>query len=385
MGDQETSFHKVTVDGHGYTGAENAIYAPSPRIVFVAYKRFLRDPYDPGGDNVPAQLRVAKSSDRGRHWSLDVVDVDAAEGGDLVEQSVAIDGDRAGTIYVAYLVVGGAGAEDASLRVAKSDDGGATWTSSRVARNVSGYVSMKVVDTDNVLIVARGAGEGEPLRFFATTNGGGSWDKSLVDTFGWHTAIDTSRSGRTWTSYYHPGLTNLHGATTKTPPGSWTRTVIAGEGDDNDFTGLGSSLDVTRLNHVYVSYEDFQQSRGRSLVRVTKSLDGGATWSTSRIQAGTYIGWNTAIHVVSNPAPAPTDIFVAYWYGRPGPPIKGRIRLAHGEEGEDAWSVLTVPERRYADVYLDLAAPSSNVQYVSYQAREGGKTILRVARTNATR
>src|SRR5436190_21532059 len=51
------SFRTATVDTRPYTGFENAIYAASRRTLYVAYKRFLRNPFDPGGDVVAAQLR----------------------------------------------------------------------------------------------------------------------------------------------------------------------------------------------------------------------------------------------------------------------------------------------------------------------------------------
>ena len=380
---QEAEADKVTVDSQGYTGAENAIYSPRPRTVFVAYKRFLRDPIEPGGDLVAAQLRVARSADGGKNWSLDVVDATAGEPGDVVDQSVAIGGDRDDTIYMAYLEQ--SEEVDANLlKVAKSTDAGKTWTIGRVSRQGGGgYVAIKVIDTKTVLIAAKKAGGTEPLRLYSTTDGGNSWTKSTIDTFGWYTGLDTSRSDRIWVSYFNPGATSLHSATSTSPAGPWVNAVVAGEGGDDDYAGLGNSLDVTRSGDVYVSYEDFQRSRGRSVVRVSKTSNLGESWSTNRVQAATFIGWNTAIRVIERSAT--THAFVAYWYGRPNPELKGRVRIAHSEDGAETWSVTTIHERRYVDPYLDLAAPTPGVQYISYQARNtGGGTILRVARVDTT-
>lgn len=378
---------KTTVDSRRHTGYENAVYSPDGHTVFVAYKRFLRDPTDPGGDYVEARLRVARSTDGGKNWTIQVVDPQASEAGDLIDQSVAIGGDRGSTIYVTYLIQTGGGAKAGSLRIAKSSDGGETWTIRTVAgQNIGGYVALKVLDSKKVLVAAKKAGGTEPLRLHASDNSGRTWSRSRIDTFGWYTGLDASGSGRIWAGYYNPGATSLHAASSMQPDGPWTRHEVAGQGGDEDYTGLGNSLDVSRSGDVYLSYEDFQPQRGRSVLRVSKSTDGGSTWTRSRADAAPILGWNTAIHVLSNPPPAQTHAFVAYWYGRLGDELKGQVRLAYSDDEAETWSISTVRDRHYVFPYLDLTVPESGVQYVSYQARtEAGETILRVARLNVTR
>jgi hypothetical protein len=274
---------------------------------------------------------------------------------------------------------------DASfLKIAKSTDGGDTWTTSRVSRRGGGgYIAIKVIDAQTVLIAAKKAGGTEPLWLYSTDDGGDSWAKSMIDTFGWYTGIDRSDDGRLWVTYYNPGSTSLHSASSESPTGPWDYSMVAGEGGDDDFAGLGNSLDVSDSGDAYVAYEDFQRSRGRSVVRVSKTSDLGMSWSTHRVQAATFIGWNTAIHLVE--PPAGTQAFVAYWYGRPNPELKGRVRLAHSSDGTKTWTITTVQDRHYVEPYLDLAAPSAGIQYVSYQARDATSgTILRVARIDST-
>jgi hypothetical protein len=372
----------TTVDARSYTGAENAIYAANRRTVFVAYKRFRRNPYGTEGDVVPAQLRVARSDDAGKSWSIDVVDAFAREQGDLIQQSVSIGGDHGDTVYVAYLVETET-LEGKVLKVAKSTNAGATWTVQTVASGgVGEYNAIKVVDADTVLLVANQTDPTNALRLFTTADGGVHWDGSTVDTFGWHTGLGTARSGRIWVSYYHPGDTDLYAATSRSPTESWTGGVAAGQPADGEYTGLGSSLDVFRNGDVYVSYENFSPAEG-SRLWVASSTDRGASWSTTFVDRG---GWNTAIDVKTNWSVGGTDIFVSYWFARLRPRLKGRVRMAHSLDGGETWSVVTVPEPGYAQPYLDLASPTRTLQYVSYQVGETatGHSILRVARLNAT-
>src|SRR5262249_28928765 len=76
----------TTVDTELYTGYENAIYAADDNTVYVAYKRFLSDPRVSG--YIPAELRIAKSTDAGQTWNITVVDADAIEEGDTIDNSV---------------------------------------------------------------------------------------------------------------------------------------------------------------------------------------------------------------------------------------------------------------------------------------------------------
>jgi len=125
-----------TVDTELYTGYENAIYAADDNTVFVAYKRFLSDPR--GSGYIPAELRIAKSIDAGQTWSIAVVDADAIEEGDTINNSVSIDGDHGSTVYVAYYTRASGLFVDMKLKVAKSTDGGSTWTTQTVADGYAG-------------------------------------------------------------------------------------------------------------------------------------------------------------------------------------------------------------------------------------------------------
>ena len=370
----------VTVDGETFAGPENAIYAADRRTVFVAYKRFLRSPFDPGGDIVPAELRVAKSVDGGQHWDVTILDDQADEEGDVVQQSVAIDGDGSKAVYVSYLVET---QNRAVLRLARSHDGGDTWTLSTLAVGGGEYEQLEVIDANTALLAtAAGSGGGSSLRLLMTTDGGAHWsDTQVVAGAAWYVGLDRTNAGRIWLSFFNGGTTDLHTASSGSPNGPWKVRRIAGRANDPFFTGLFSSVAISN-GDVFVCYEDFQPSRGRSVVRYMRSSDGGQTWQRTDIDSAFAIGWNTRIHVLRTPAQQRTDVFLSYWFERTMPEFHGRARVAHSADDGATWEVWSVPDDDHVQPYIDSAVPARNLQYVSYHVKdiETGDMVLRVAR-----
>jgi hypothetical protein len=368
------------VDGDPFAGYENVIYAADRRTIFVAYKRFLRSPNDPGGDIVPAELRVAKSVDGGQTWDVRTLDGEAPEQGDSVQQSVAIDGDGADAVYVSYLVET---PTRSLLRLARSHDGGDTWTLSTLAVGGGEYEQLEVVDANTALLAtAAGGGSGSTLRLLLTTDGGAHWSDSEVDAGAdWYIGLDRTSAGRIWLSFYDGGPTDLHTASSGSPTGPWKERRIAGNGNDPFFTGLFSSVAISN-GEVFVAYEDFQPSRGRSVVRYMRSNDGGQTWQRTDVDSAWAIGWTTRIHVLRSPAQQRTDVFLSYWFERTMPVFHGRARVAHSSDGGATWQVWSVPDDDHVQPYIESAVPARNLQYVSYlvQDLETGDRVLRVAR-----
>jgi hypothetical protein len=363
----------VTVDSDSYTGYENAIYAVDKDTLIVAYKRFLSDPIEPTGAHIPAELRVARSIDGGKTWSVKVIDPQAIEIGDEFEQSVSIDGDHASTIYIAYLVSSSGAFADLSLHVAKSIDTGATWTLSTLGSFVGVYNSIRVLDANNVLISASGEGPSVGLHVFSTSNGGTTWTDALVDGSGerWYTGIDGTASGKVYVSHYWPSVpVKLHLAKFRPAKGTWKTTPID---QAQGYTGLGDAIALSG-GALHVSYEDFSGSI--SILKVATSTDGGTSWSIVPVEQAVYVGSNTSVHTVGS-----ARVFVSYWHAN-AQTLKGKPRLATSADGGATWSILTVPERQNVDLYIDLAAPAAAVQFISYQTRnfDTDASTLRVAR-----
>src|SRR5262245_36922625 len=244
----------ATVDTTAYPGFENAIWASSRQRVYVAYKRFPTQPAGTGGEVRLARLCVARSVDGGTTWTTTIVDPDAGDGGDTIDDSVAIGG-AGGTVYVAYLAQRGESYEDMRLKIAKSTDGGKTWTTGRIARGgVGEFTSIKVVDENNVLVATNWTKVSESqTRLYSTDDGGATWTRSGVDDFGWYTGVDQAADGRTWVTYYHPGDTDQYLATGPSATGPWTTMLAAGAPADGLYTGIGASIAVSPSGVVFLT------------------------------------------------------------------------------------------------------------------------------------
>ncbi|TMK97460.1 MAG: exo-alpha-sialidase [Actinobacteria bacterium] len=365
----------TTVDRTPWTGYENAVYASDDNTVFVAYKRFTEDPS--GGGYNPAELRVAKSVDGGVTWTVQVVDPDAIEQGDTIDGSVSIDGDHGSTVYVAYHVRASGLFSDMKLRVAKSTDGGSTWTIHSVADGYAGdYNSIRVLDSNVAVISAHAAGADEGVHTYITRDGGATWTDSLVEGGlgdGIYTSVGAINLTTVFVGWYnslYPDHTDLNAG--RRVRGGWRTMTVDGVPGDNDLTGLGASTWVASGPTVWIAYEA-DTSQG-AFVRVAKFVAGTPGWTIVPVEQGGTIGWNTAVHSVGT-----SDLYVSYWKVEG---TKGEPMLASSSDGGATWSPFAIPDLRYAQPYLDSTSPSVAVQYESYQTTDqlGHNPVLRVAR-----
>src|SRR6266508_6048095 len=255
-----TSSISVTVDRTQWAGYENAIYAPDSSTVFVAYKRFT---VTPGPGYIPAELRVARSPDGGATWSIQVVDTDAIEQADTLENSISIDGstsDGRSTIYVAYHRRSSGLFADMKLKVARSTDDGATWSIQTVADSSAGdYNGIRVLDASTAVISAHVAGTGEGVHVFATTNGGVSWTDSPVESGignGYYTSVGAASKASVLVAWYnslYPDHTDLNAG--RRAGNSWQTMTVDGTPSDQDLTGLGASAWVGSAQSSWIAYE----------------------------------------------------------------------------------------------------------------------------------
>jgi hypothetical protein len=364
-----------TVDASPWGGYENAIYAASPDTIYVAYKRFKEDPAS-GGYN-PADLVVAKSIDGGATWTRTAIDTQAIEEGDTLDNSVSIDGDHGSTVYIAYHVRSSGLFADMKLRYSKSSDGGASWTSDYIAESgVGDQNSIRVLNPSTVVVSAHGAGSAEGVHVFTTTDGAATWSDTLVDGGignGYYTSIAGSADGGLWLGYYN----SLYPDHTDLHAGrrgrfGWATQTVAGEGDPY-LTGLGTSAWVGDSGRVFLAYEDDTTT---GAVKVAYRDPSDTHWTFATVQTDPGIGWNTSVHSVGS------DVYASYWHQVGS---NGEAVLGVSADGGATWSPLPIPDPRYVQPYLDGAAPAANRQFVSYQTMNlaTGHTLLRVARIDS--
>ena len=363
-----------TVDTDLYTGYENAIFAPDDNTVYVAYKRFLSDPTVSG--YIPAELRIAKSTDAGETWTITVIDPDAIEEGDTINNSVSIDGYQGSIVYVAYHTRASGLFADMKLKLAKSTDGGSTWSVQTVAdANIGDYNSVRVLKPNIALISAHGNGPAEGIHAFTTQDGGTTWSDTLVAGGlgnGIYTSVGAVDSRSSWVSYYnslYPDHNDMNAAR-RLAGGSWDNFLV--DGTTGELIGLGSSITVGPNRTVYTAYE--ADTASGAFVRVASKKHGGP-WNVVDVESDATIGWNTAIHEFNG------KLYVSYWRV----PI-GSIGLAifavSGDTGT-TWTPMTIPESRSVTPYIDCTAPSNFTQFESYQTVDPStftQPILRVAR-----
>ena len=348
----------TTVDTDLYTGYENAIYAQDDNTVFVAYKRFLSDPSTPG--YIPAELRLARSTDAGQTWTISVLDPNAIEEGDAIDNSVSIDGDGHGTICVAYLVQASGLFADMKLTVAKSTDGGASWAIQTVANGYAGdYNSIRVLSAKAILISAHANGPSEGIHTYITQNGGANWTDTLVAGTignGYYTSIGAANSRSIWVSYYnslYPDHQDMN-AGRRFQDGSWANFLV--DNPSNGIAGLGSSITVTANHVAYAAYE--ADTSSGAFVKVASSRN-GIDWNIVSVQSDITIGWNTAIHEANG------ELYVSYWRLPNG--SRGLAMFALSRDGGLTWKPFAIPDTRFAEPYIDSTAPSDSTQFESYQ------------------
>ncbi len=177
--------------------------------------------------------------------------------------------------YTKYIFISNYDVTNTSLKVAKSTDGGKTWSAPTVnnAADVGRYSDVYTADGTNVSIVYSDTTNGD-LKLARSNNGGSSsWTISTIESTGIVGAYLAGVAGAPGTAYVsYADATNkcLKVAKTTDSGTTWTLSrVTASAGDNPQWTSIGLSLSDSVPCVSYYS--------GTTLW-FAKSLDGGATW-----------------------------------------------------------------------------------------------------------
>lgn len=373
-----TTITTATVDFTQWSGYENAIYAPNDSTVIVGYKRFLTNPAAPG--IIPADMRIARSTDNGATWAVTVVDTSAPEEADRLDRSISIDGDHGQNVFVSYFTQATNDLFTVQLHSVKSTDGGATWSApiTVALNNVGDQNSTRVIDANNVFISAHGNGTGyDGVHVFSSTDGGSTW----VDTYmpqlggsGFYTSVAGSM-GALWVSWYDGSNSDsaLNGSR-QLNDGSWVSPfLIDGSISDTKVTGLGNSMVVTSNGMKICSYEE-DTPPTTTAVKVAAKGSPNGSWSIRTVQSvptDISIGENTSIHEYAG------VLYLSYYRV----PSNGRsiIVFATSSDNGQSWVLNTIPEVNKVFLYNSNTAPSNLNQYVSYMSFPFTQPVFKVA------
>ncbi|QQG40289.1 MAG: exo-alpha-sialidase [Candidatus Aenigmatarchaeota archaeon] len=247
----------------GTTTTRLSMDAFNDTVVYLSYKD--------GTDN---DLRVMKTTDGGTTWATTNGSSPVDSAGDVGSDSsiIAID---ANTVYVAYRYT-----TEADLKVAKTTDGGTTWT---IANNsfpvdqIGGQeTSISALDANTVFVAYQ---RGNPRGFGVakTTDGGTNWTilngTNSIDplvTVRW-TSIQAISNDTLYVAYQDNTHEIVKVAKTTDGGTNWTLTTV----DSSSAMGRGVGLVAKDANNLYLGYRDFNNS----LARFSKTTDGGEGWS----------------------------------------------------------------------------------------------------------
>lgn len=357
MASVETTFAEGTivqnpVDSQGDVGRNPAIWVADSETAYVVYHEIV---YPSGAVN----LKMAKTVDGGRTWTKSVV----ASGPDS-STLPAIDGLDANRVSVVYR-------EGGTLKISKTANGGQSWSAtvldSRYQNNVQTYTALRVVDTNNIYVAywdneglpsPQGGGSPYLLKVLKSTDAGASWKEfSLVandvnnNNPATTVSLDAIDANTVYVGYakfegaYQPPM-QLRAARTTDGGSSW-QTVVIDTGDDRkSFDHV--SLDAVNRDVIYMSYSLWPSGT----VLVTKSTDGGRTWTPLKVADGS-LGRTSLQAVDSN------TLYLSY-YGK-----DQAVRVAKSVNGGGSWSSQVVdPASSRADPSASLSFAGAG--YLAY-------------------
>jgi photosystem II stability/assembly factor-like uncharacterized protein len=309
-----------------------------PYVIFIGYNSKPPNP-EVGYDH---EVKFAKSTDGGDTWTIKLIDTDD------VDRYVSVYAPDANTIFMVYKVVNGN-----KLKFAKSTDGGDTWTINVIDTGCNCWTnSIQAVDSKTIFVIYNDDINDAPdecgssfhnydgMKFAKSTDGGNTWsvrymcnnDLGNNGKFG-HclpeslAAVDKNTI---YISYQQHGLDNV--LITKSTDGgnTWTPKVVVPSYDAHHC----SSIHALDKENVFISYQGTPSATIWD-VRFAKSTDGGNTWTTNIVDPDNFVNYlETDIHAVDT-----DNIFISYYSESPS-----KMKFAKSIDGGNTWSTQTVDD-----------------------------------------
>ena len=239
----------VQASGLGSQDERTSIDTLDGSTVFVSYY-----------DSANADLMLGKSTDGGATWATSAIDSVGSVGAysSLAAVADSTPGDGP-TVYISYY-----DSTNTALKLAKSTDGGTTWTLS-TPDNTTGdtgqWSSLEAIDENNVAIAYYRYYELYPappdilIRVVVSTNGGSSWTTrtavSAASTLPKYISLKATSASQFFLSYHNATPQDLMFTSSSDAGATWgTPATIESSGS----VGQWSSLDAVDANTVFISY-----------------------------------------------------------------------------------------------------------------------------------
>jgi hypothetical protein len=263
--------------------------------------------------------------------------------------AVAIAG---GTLLVAYR-----DDTNRALKVARSTDGGATWTTRFVDWVGDPGANASLAASGDIVAVAYQDAAAADLRCAVSTDAGASWRRSLVDaagTAGAATAVAVGSTGVIHLAYHESVAGDVKYASSADGGATWTppRTLDASASD----CGRHVSIAVNGSS-VYVAYYDATAGDLRLGV-----LSGSGSWTSSALDTTGNVGQCPSLRW----DPASTTAWLAYH-----DVTNSRLKIARSIGGVSSWSTAglanggVVDDAGITGLHASLAVSGTSGQYLA--------------------
>lgn len=270
--DGSKTWTNTAIDTANNVGYNPSIDALGASKIYVSYV-----------DATNYDLKLAKSTNGGSTWSISTIDENALYG-----YQTSIDAVDANTIFIGFFDNG-----NGYATVARTTDGGTNWTFSHVGVGTDYDISLDAVDANTVYI---SYGRGSTLEVAKSTNGGATWTRYVP--YGgasiYKTSIEALDANTAYAAYRYAGTYSSVMFTKTTNGGAtWSTSIV----DSGSIDYGDPSMDAVDRNLIYISYNDQTNYQ----LRLAKSTDGGATWTKSSITSApnSYPGYDTDVSAVN--------------------------------------------------------------------------------------
>ncbi|HLX33605.1 MAG TPA: sialidase family protein, partial [Candidatus Limnocylindrales bacterium] len=254
--------------------------------------------------SAPNSIDIQKSTDGGRTWTHPSPVFTGSVGGVSypAQADPIVEIDASGHVFVSFLGYGNSGGHT-DVIVAKSTDGGTTWTAAKAnAKDCKNCDHPKMVITSAGIYLAYSQATNHFMAL--STDGGSTWTQADVLTNGGNVAfaegIVADSSGNVYTAWGDCLSSNCTGTpaaiyrVSKTPAGQLTSTTFVqvatgAQGPACPFSKCGfaffgaqDDIGIDGAGTLYLAWQDGQVPTNRggpTIVNVSRSTDHGATWS----------------------------------------------------------------------------------------------------------